>query len=165
VPKMPKLGRVVARNDNKYITIEWLDDEGELHVGEFRLVDHAGPPGRWPISNKPGTLLNRLREHFDIETCNEEHCMVIDAYEEDRRHAALEIEALWKENEMLRLRLEAAGVARPTPPAADPKAVLQFPSTRAVRPTSRASDVVPPASTSDRRATPARRPARRPRGA
>jgi hypothetical protein len=60
-------------------------------------------------------ILCRLRRHFDQETCNEEPQMVIDQYEEDRRHAALEIAAL-------RRRL-AEVYARPPEPEYDEKVV------------------------------------------
>ncbi len=78
---------------------------------------------------KQADILTRLRRHYDQGTCNEEPQMVIDVYEEDRRHTALEIASLRK-------RLAALG-ATPPVPVTDPK-VARFPSTRVARPGARA---------------------------
>jgi hypothetical protein len=46
--KIPKLGRVLAREDYKggehYVRVEWVDEEGYRVVGEFKLVGWAQPP-------------------------------------------------------------------------------------------------------------------------
>jgi hypothetical protein len=112
--KIPKLGRVLAREGNNYVTIEWIDDEGVRRAGEFTLIDYVGPDGR-SLSNTNSDILIRLRRHFDQDTCNEDPLDIIDIYEKDRRLAALEIVAL-------RERLAALGDL-PAPTPVDPKVV------------------------------------------
>jgi hypothetical protein len=46
--KIPKLGRVLAREDYKggehYVRVEWVDEEGYRVIGCFKLVGWAQPP-------------------------------------------------------------------------------------------------------------------------
>jgi hypothetical protein len=46
--KIPKLGRVLAREDYKggehYVTVEWVDEENYCVVGSFKLFGWAQPP-------------------------------------------------------------------------------------------------------------------------
>ena len=46
--KIPKLGRVLAREDYKggehYVRVEWVDEEGYRVIGCFKRIGWAQPP-------------------------------------------------------------------------------------------------------------------------
>lgn len=45
--EIPKLGRVTAREidkGNHFVRVEWIEDDGNRVVGEFKLVAWAEPP-------------------------------------------------------------------------------------------------------------------------
>jgi len=59
--KIPKLGRVTSRalhgEDDWWVTVEWIDDEGYRVSGHFRLAIWGAPPRA--VGEETQAILNR----------------------------------------------------------------------------------------------------------